>query len=174
MYLVWEIIWYFEMQFTITSTVGIYAHPSYSYSTRFLVFEFSTVIFLHNCVHHGLRFRHGLIFIVSILRICEFKKLKSLHKHFYVISIRTSLTCYFNVCLLNLYIGALEISQCMYVVSDGFIILNFMPMWTENSLVLGKVLFCLFCLFDFFYHSSLWLNPVIKILFLMGPLTFIL
>ena len=116
------------MQFTITSTISIYAHPSYYYSTRFLVFEFSAVIFLHNCVYHGLWFRHGLIFMVSILRICEFKKLKSPRKRFYVISIRTSLTCYFNVCLLNLYIGAVEISQGMYVVSDGFIILNFMPM----------------------------------------------
>ena len=126
------------MQFTITSTVSIYAHPSYSYNTRFLVFEFSAVIFLHNCVYHGLWFRHGLMFMVSILRICEFKKLKSLCKRFYVISIRTSLTCYFNVCLLNLYIGALEISQGMYGVSDGFIILTFMPMWTKNSLVLEK------------------------------------
>ena len=116
------------MQFTITSTVSIYAHLSYSYSTWFLVFEFSAVIFLHNCVYHGLWFRHGLIFMVSILRICEFVKLKSLHKHLYVISVKTSLTCYFNDNLLNLCIGALEISQGMYVVSDGFIILNFMPM----------------------------------------------
>ena len=126
------------MQFTITSTVSIYAHRSYSYSTWFLGFKFFAVIFLHNSDYHGLWFRHGLMFMVSILRICEFKKLKSLCKRFYVISIRTSLTCYFNICLLNLYIGALEINQGMYVVSDGFIILNFMPMWTENSLVLEK------------------------------------
>ena len=126
------------MEFTITSTVSIYAHPSYSYITWFLVFEFFAVIFLHNCVYHGLWFRHDLIFMISILRICEFVKLKSLCKRFYVISIRTSLTCYFNDCHLNLYIGALEISQGMHVVSDGFIILNFMPMWTENSLVLEK------------------------------------
>ena len=126
------------MQFTITSTVSIYAHRSYSYSTWFLVFKFFAVIFLHNSDYHGLWFRHDLIFMVSILRICEFVKLKSLRKRFYVISVRTSLTCHFNDCLLNLYIGALEISQGMYVVSDGFIILNFMPMWTENSLVLEK------------------------------------
>ena len=126
------------MQFIITGTVSIYAHPSYSYSTWFLVFEFFAIIFLHNCIYHGLWFRHDLIFMVSILRICEFVKLKSLRKRFYVISVRTSLTCYFNYCLLNLYVGALEISQGMYVVSDGFIILNFMPMWTENSLVLEK------------------------------------
>ena len=132
------------MQFIITGTVSIYAHPSYSYSTWFLVFEFSTVIFLHNCVYHGLWFRHGLILMVSILRICEFVKLKSLHKHFYVISIRTSLTCYFNDCLLNQYISALEINQCMYVVNDGFIILNFMPTWIENSLVLEKSFFVCF------------------------------
>ena len=126
------------MQFTITSIVSIYAHPSYSYNTWFLVFEFFGIIFLHNCVYHGLWFRHDLIFMVSILRICEFVKLKSLHKRFYVISVRTSLTCYFNYCLLNLSVDALEISQGMYVVSDGFIKLNFMPMWTENSLVLEK------------------------------------
>ena len=126
------------MQFTITSIVSIYAHRSYSYSTWFLVFKFFAVIFLHNSDYHGLWFRHDLIFMVSILRICEFVKLKSLRKRFYVISVRTSLTCHFNDCLLNLYIGALEISQGMYVVSDGFIILNFMPMWTENSLVLEK------------------------------------
>ena len=126
------------MQFTITSTVSIYAHRSYSYSTWFLVFKFFAVIFLHNSDYHGLWFRHDLIFMVSILRICEFVKHKSLRNRFYVISVRTSLTCHFNDCLLNLYIGALEISQGMYVVSDGFIILNFMPMWTENSLVLEK------------------------------------
>ena len=126
------------MQFIITGTVSIYAHPSYSYSTWFLVFEFFAIIFLHNCIYHGLWFRHDLIFMVSILRICEFVKLKSLRKRFYVISVRTSLTCYFNYCLLNLYVGALEISQGMYVVSDGFIKLNFMPMWIENSLVLEK------------------------------------
>ena len=110
------------MQFFITSTVSIYAHPSYSYSTWFLVFEFFAVIFLHNCVYHGLWFRHGLIFMVSILRICEFVKLKWVSKGFYVISVRTFLTYYFNDCFLNLYIGAQEISQSMYVVSDGFII----------------------------------------------------
>ena len=32
----------------------------------FLVFQFSAVIFLHNCVYHGLWFRHGLIFMVLI------------------------------------------------------------------------------------------------------------
>ena len=140
------------MQFTIASTVSIYAHCSYSYSTWFLVFKFFAVIFLHNSDYHGLWFRHDLIFMVLILRICEFVKHKSLHKRFYVISVRTSLICYLNVCLLNLYIGALEISQGMYVVSDGFIILNCMPMWTKNSLVPEKYYsVCLFVCFFFFF-----------------------
>ena len=36
----------------------------------FLVFQFSAIIFLHNCVYHGLWFRHGLIFMVLILSHC--------------------------------------------------------------------------------------------------------
>ena len=33
----------------------------------FLVFQFPAIIFLHNCVYHGLWFRLGLIFMVLIL-----------------------------------------------------------------------------------------------------------
>ena len=36
----------------------------------FLVFQFSAVIFLHNCVYRGLWFRHRLIFMVLILSHC--------------------------------------------------------------------------------------------------------
>ena len=131
------------MQFTITSTISIYAHPSYFYSTWFLVVEFFAIIFLHNCVYHGLWFRHGLIFMVSILRICESVKLKWVCKDFYVISVRTFLTCYFNYCLLNLYIDAQEISQGIYVVSDGFTI--------HHSLLISIFFFLIYCRLNSFY-----------------------